>query len=74
MVNTVDEQLAYEPTVATRNRKLLRPNPLATWELRIQNLRVFYHVEEGPPEFVLVVAVGIKIGNQVMIEGKHVKL
>ena len=40
------EQLTYEPTVTTKNRKEMRPNLLALWELRIGNFRVYYDVEE----------------------------
>lgn len=29
VLDTVDEQLMYQPTVETKNRKLMRPNPLA---------------------------------------------
>ena len=31
----VDQQLMHEPTVETRNRKQMRANPLASWELRL---------------------------------------
>jgi mRNA-degrading endonuclease RelE of RelBE toxin-antitoxin system len=31
----VKEQLLYEPLKETRNRKKLRANPVAPWELRI---------------------------------------
>lgn len=34
IVAGIETQLAYEPLVETRNRKLLRPNPIAPWELR----------------------------------------
>ena len=44
VLDTVDEQLKYQPTVETRNRKPMRPNPIAPWELRIGNLRVYYDV------------------------------
>jgi hypothetical protein len=37
----VDEQLIYQPTVETKNRKPMHPNPLAPWELRIGDLRVY---------------------------------
>ena len=36
------DQLCSQPTVQTKNRKLLLPNPLATWELRVGRFRVFY--------------------------------
>ena len=35
ILDTVDKQLAYQPTVETRNRKPMRPNPVAPWELRV---------------------------------------
>jgi mRNA-degrading endonuclease RelE of RelBE toxin-antitoxin system len=44
ILDQVDLQLTYEPTVETTNRKRLRPNDLAEWELRIGKFRVFYDV------------------------------
>jgi len=61
----------YQPTVETRNRKIMRPNPLAPWELRIGQLRVYYDVEEEPEPVVIVLAVGVKKRNVVRI-GKEV--
>lgn len=37
----IERQLASEPLVETRNRKPLRPNPIAPWEPRLGTLRVF---------------------------------
>jgi len=37
----VETQLANEPLIETRNRKPLRPNPVAPWELRVSEMRVF---------------------------------
>lgn len=71
VLDSVDEQLTYQPTVETRNRKPMRPNPLAPWELRIGNLRVYYDVEEEPEPVVYIRAVGIKDRNRVRI-GKEV--
>ena len=67
----VDEQLIHEPRVETRNRKPMRPNPLAPWELRIGNLRVYYDVEEESEPVVHIRAIGIKERNKVRI-GKEV--
>ena len=67
----VERQLAHEPTVETRNRKPMRPNPVAPWELRISNLRVYYDVEEEPESIVIVLAVGIKRRERIYI-GKEV--
>lgn len=61
----------YQPTVETRNRKLMRPNPLAPWELRIGQLRVYYDVEEEPEPVVVILAVGVKERTVVRI-GKEV--
>ena len=36
-----DRMLAHDPAVETRNRKPMRPNPLAPWELRIGSIRVY---------------------------------
>lgn len=67
VLDAVDDQLIHQPTVETRNRKPMRPNPLAPWELRIGNLRVYYDVKEEPEPVVSVQAVGIKQRNQVRI-------
>jgi len=66
----VNQQLTYEPTVETHNRKPLRPNPLTSWELRIGDLRVYYDVEEDPEQQVDIVAIGIKRRNRVSIAGE----
>ena len=71
VLDGVDEQLIHEPTVETRNRKPMRPNPLAPSELRIGSLRVYYDVEEEPEPVVHIRAVGIKERNRVRI-GKEV--
>lgn len=74
VLDAVDEQLMYQPTVETKNRKLMRPNPLAPWELRIGDLRVYYDVEEDPQAVVYINAVGIKERNQVIIAGEIFEL
>lgn len=48
----IEEQLRHEPNVETRNRKVMEPNLLATWELRLHNLRVYYDVVVEPDERV----------------------
>jgi hypothetical protein len=52
----------------------MRPNPIAPWELRIGNLRVYYDIEEQPESRVTVLAVGKKLRNQVIIGGEEVEL
>lgn len=71
--DSIDEQLTHEPTVESLNRKEIRPNPFASWELRIGDLRVYYDVTEDP-QIVTVVAIGIKRGDRVFIGGREVRL
>jgi len=48
----------------------MRPNPVAPWELRLGNLRVYYDIEKDE-KLVCIRAVGIKDRNIVRI-GKEV--
>ena len=72
VVAAIEGQLSHEPLVETRNRKRLRPNAVAPWELRIGKTRVFYDVEESKK--VTILAIGTKEGNQLYIEGKEIQL
>jgi mRNA-degrading endonuclease RelE of RelBE toxin-antitoxin system len=74
VMDAVDEQLAHQPNVETRRRKLLRPNPLAPWELRVGNLRVFSDVEDDPEPVVHVRAVGVKDQSRLRIGGEEFRL
>ena len=74
VLDTVDEQLMHQPAVETRNRKPMRPNPLAPWELRIGALRVYYDVEDAPQPRVYIRVVGIKERNRVRIAGEIIAL
>ena len=47
----------------------MRPNPLAPWELRIDDLRVYYEVDVQQ-HLVHIRAVGIKVRHQVKIAGE----
>ena len=71
--DSVEEQLVNEPTAEARNRKEMHPNSLASWELRIGDLRVYYDVTEES-QTVTVIAVGIKRGNRVFIGGEERQL
>lgn len=73
IASTLTEQLSNEPTIPTRNRKEMRPNLIAVWELRIGDFRVYYDVDEEE-SIVDIRAVGIKEGNQVRIGGEIVEL
>ena len=73
IVDQVDEQLSYEPARETRNRKRLRPNSVAEFELRITRFRVFYDVDENK-KLVKIEAVGHKEGSRLFIRGKEYQL
>ncbi len=81
LLNGIREQLKDEPLVETRNRKPLRPNPVAPWELRVGSLRALYDVRpadhptlEGSTDVVYVLAVGRKTRNVLRIGGEVVKI
>ena len=74
VLDTVDRQLINEPEVETRNRKPMRPNPVAPWELRIGDLRVYYEVKGEPEPTVTILAVGLKERNRLRIGGERIKL
>ena len=74
ILDTVEGQLQYQPGVETRNRKPMRPNPIAPWELRIGNLRVYYDIEDDPEYVVYIRAIGIKERNNVRIGKEVIKL
>lgn len=74
VLDQVDVQLTHQPTLATRKRKVLRPNPIAPWELRLGDIRVFYEVQERPDPRVIVKAVGIKRHNELWIGDERIEL
>jgi mRNA-degrading endonuclease RelE of RelBE toxin-antitoxin system len=76
ILDAIEKQLIYEPLKETRNRKVLRPNPLAPWELRIGDLRVFYEPAIGAEaqKTIKILAVGRKRGNKLLIGGKVVEI
>jgi len=74
VLDTVIRQLSHEPATATRNRKPLRANAVAPWELRIGDIRVYFDVAEDPEPIVTVRAVGIKFREKVVIGGNEVDI
>lgn len=75
ILNAADRQLANEPLKETRNRKPMRPNPIAPWELRIGTFRVYYDVvDEAAEPMVLILAIGVKRRNRVRIGDEGITL
>jgi len=73
ILDALEEQLTASPATPTRNRKPLRPNDLASWELRVGDFRVFYDFNESAAE-VTVKAVGEKQHNKLFIRGQEYTL
>ena len=73
VVDAIEDQLSNDPTMETRNRRAMRANPLAGWELRLGSLRVYYDVEDVEGT-VWINAVGRKHGNRIVIGGEEFEL
>jgi mRNA-degrading endonuclease RelE of RelBE toxin-antitoxin system len=74
VLNAVKVQLRHEPIRETRNRKPLRPNLLAPWELRAGFLRIFYEVDALESDLVNILAIGIKRGNRLIVAGTEFQI
>ena len=73
IIDAIEEQLVTEPLTETRNRKPLKPNDLAAWEIRVGTHRVFYDVDIAGSK-VIVKAIGRKEHNKLFIRGKEFQL
>ena len=72
ILDAIGEFLEGDANVESKRRKQLRPNPLAPWELRIGDYRVFYEIRgEG---LVRVLAIGHKAHNELFIRGERVEI
>jgi len=62
-----------DPCQQTRNKFALRhTSQYADYELRVENLRVFYRItEEGD---VCITLIGVKRGNKLLIDGEEFEL
>jgi hypothetical protein len=74
LLDAILNQLSHQPGVATRNRKLLRQNPLATWELRVGHFHVYFDISEGTDPIVEIQAIGVKDRNVVTVGGEVYEL
>ena len=68
-----EEQLTHQSNIETRNRKKLRPNRIAEWELQIGKYRVFYDVDIEA-NAVEVKMIGYKEGNRLFVRGEEYTL
>ncbi|MFI5456306.1 MAG: type II toxin-antitoxin system RelE/ParE family toxin [Isosphaerales bacterium] len=73
ITSEIRAQLTNQPSAPTRNRKLLRDNPIARWELRVDKYRIFYEVDEDD-QLVTIVAIGHKDHEVLVIRGEKVQI
>ncbi|MFO7904664.1 MAG: type II toxin-antitoxin system RelE family toxin [Planctomycetota bacterium] len=73
VVGGIEGQLPHQATEPSRNRKRLRSNQLAEWELRIGDFRVFYDVDLDE-SLVKIEAIGYKDGSTLFVHGEEYEL
>jgi mRNA-degrading endonuclease RelE of RelBE toxin-antitoxin system len=73
LIAAIETQLQHQPDQPTRNRKRLRANSLAEWELRVNQFRIFYDIDVSS-QSVKIEAVGFKQGNTLFIHGEEFEL
>jgi mRNA-degrading endonuclease RelE of RelBE toxin-antitoxin system len=73
ILDAIRRQLRLRPDEETRNKKLLRDNPMADWELRVQPFRVFYEVDRER-RVVRVLRVGVKVRDRLIVGGEEIKI
>jgi mRNA-degrading endonuclease RelE of RelBE toxin-antitoxin system len=73
IIDCIDKRLRHEPTAENRNRKELRHNLTATWELRIGDFRVLYDVDVQV-RIVAIKRIGEKRGNTLYLRGQREEL
>ena len=64
-------QLKHQPDIETKNRKKMRSNPIAPWELRVDRMRVYYEFVLEPEPWVTVLRIGVKEGHRIWIGGEE---
>jgi mRNA-degrading endonuclease RelE of RelBE toxin-antitoxin system len=73
ILDAASKYLEIDAHVESKRRRQLRPNPVAPWELRVGDYRVFYKLEESA-SVVRVLAIGYKEHNDVFIRGRKVEV
>jgi len=72
VIDGISKYLESDADVATSRRKLLRPDPVGPWELRLGDYRVFYEVT--PAGVVRVLAIGHKAHNDLFMRGRRIEI
>lgn len=72
VLEAIEKFLRVEADIQSKRRKRLRTNPLAPWELRVGDYRIFYEIRDDG--LVRVLAVGHKEHNILYIRGKRIEI
>ena len=72
ILDAIEDFLEVDADLEGKRRRPLRPNPLAPWELRVGDYRVFYEITVE--RLVRVLAVGHKVHNELFIRGQRVEI
>lgn len=70
IAETINQQLRHEPVTQTRNRKPMRQNDIAEWELRVRHFRILYSVDTVV-RIVEIQRIGEKRGNRFFFRGRE---
>jgi mRNA-degrading endonuclease RelE of RelBE toxin-antitoxin system len=73
LLDAIAVQLGDQPDRPTRHRKRLEENPLAPWELRVGDFRIFFDLDTENAQ-VVVVAVGHKDHNRLWVGDEEIHL
>ena len=71
IMSAIKEYLSVDAHVETKRRKPLQANPIAPWELRRGQYRIFYDIIENRVD---VLAIGHKEHKDLFIKGRRVEL
>jgi mRNA-degrading endonuclease RelE of RelBE toxin-antitoxin system len=72
IVDGIKTFLVFDAHVESKRRKRLAENPLAPWELRIGDFRVFYEIEGDA--VIKIVSIGHKHHDKLFIRGERVEI
>ena len=67
----VHTYLVHDAHIPTKRRKQLEANPIASWELKQDNYRIFYDIVD---DTVDILAIGYKDHNDLFIRGRKVSI
>ena len=73
IIAAIERQLSDQADQETHNRKRLRPNQLAEWELRVGGFRVFYDIDRENAA-VKIETIGYKQGSKLFEHGEEFHL